>query len=375
MKRRNKLIIVLISLVILCSGFFIIIYLKDRLQNQTIDVGQPLVTILDQELAPDNLQHLIYEAQKSVVQINVETNYSERSGSGFLYNSRGDIVTNAHVIENATAIQVTMSNTETYPAAIVGFSMENDIAVIRVPQLINYQPIELEISENYLSGAEIVAVGSPLGFQNTVSVGIISGVDRSFDINDYTYENVYQISANITHGNSGGPLIDRHTGKVIGINSAGIEESDIAFSIPVPAIIDQITDWSASITNDQLTFPSRVNNMPLDTNELLEEATYLIHYFVDSIGINDYINAYTLLGSTLQSEMDYPSFRSNYIHLRNISLLNYEIAESTKETVLILATIEHQVKENTDEKKQIVFSFTIGYENGQLKLLQIESIS
>lgn len=373
MKRKNKIIIAIMSLIIFFSGIFFNLFLTEQLQSQLIDVGQPIVTYQDQDASTDNLQHLIHEVQKSVVQINVETDYSERSGSGFLYNSRGDIVTNAHVIEDATSIQVTMSNAETYPAAIVGIGEEKDIAVIRVPQLINYQPIELEATENYLPGAEILAVGSPLGFQNTVSVGIISGVDRSFDINGYIYENVYQISANITHGNSGGPLIDRQTGKVIGINSAGIEESDIAFSIPIPAIIDQITDWSTSITNSQLTFPTRVNNIPLNSNELLEEATYLIHYFVDSLAINDYINAYTLLGSTLQNEMDYPSFRSNYLHLINLSLLNNEIIDSTGEMVSVNSTIEFQNEQNRNETKTCNILFTIGYENDQVKVLQIET--
>jgi len=373
MKRKNKIIIAIMSLIIFFSGIFFNLFLTEQLQSQLIDVGQPIVTYQDQDASTDNLQHLIHEVQKSVVQINVETDYSERSGSGFLYNSRGDIVTNAHVIEDATSIQVTMSNAETYPAAIVGIGEEKDIAVIRVPQLINYQPIELEATENYLPGAEILAVGSPLGFQNTVSVGIISGVDRSFDINGYIYENVYQISANITHGNSGGPLIDRQTGKVIGINSAGIEESDIAFSIPIPAIIDQITDWSTSITNSQLTFPTRVNNIPLNSNELLEEATYLIHYFVDSLAINDYINAYTLLGSTLQNEMDYPSFRSNYLHLINLSLLNNEIIDSTGEMVSVNSTIEFQNEQNRNETKTCHILFTIGYENDQVKVLQIET--
>ena len=373
MKRKNKVIITLISLIIFFSGILFILFLTEQLQSQVIDVGQPIVTYQDQDSSTDNLQHLIHEVQKSVVQINVVTDYSERSGSGFLYNSRGDIVTNAHVIEDATSIQVTMSNAETYPAAIVGIGEEKDIAVIRVPQLINYQPIELEATENYLPGAEILAVGSPLGFQNTVSVGIISGVDRSFDINGYIYENVYQISANITHGNSGGPLIDRQTGKVIGINSAGIEESDIAFSIPIPAIIEQITDWSTSITNSQLTFPTRVNNVPFNSNELLDEATYLIHYFVDSLAINDYINAYTLLGSTLQDEMDYPSFRSKYLYLINLTLLNNEIVDSTGETVLVRSTIEFQDEQNRNEKKSVNLLFTIGYENDQVKVLQIEA--
>src|SRR5690625_4761131 len=109
MKRKNKIMIAIMSLIIFYSGIFFNLFLTEQLQSQLIDVGQPIVTYQDQDASTDNLQHLIHEVQKSVVQINVETDYSERSGSGFLYNSRGDIVTNAHVIEDATSIQVTMS--------------------------------------------------------------------------------------------------------------------------------------------------------------------------------------------------------------------------------------------------------------------------
>ena len=87
MKRKNKVIITLISLIIFFSGILFILFLTEQLQSQVIDVGQPIVTYQDQDRSTDNLQHLIHEVQKSVVQINVVTDYSERSGSGFLYNS------------------------------------------------------------------------------------------------------------------------------------------------------------------------------------------------------------------------------------------------------------------------------------------------
>lgn len=371
MQKQKKATIIFLSLLILIFGLAFILFFINSLQKQDIDVGQPLVIYQEQILDTDNLQHLIHEAQKSVVQINVQTRNTERVGSGFLYNSRGDIMTNAHVIKDAISIEVTMSNAETYPAAIVGLGEDKDIAVIRVPQLINYQPIEIEATDQYQPGTEILAVGSPLGFQNTVSIGIISGVDRSFDINGYNYENVYQISANITHGNSGGPLINRETGKVIGINSAGIEESDIGFSIPIPTIIDDVTEWSTSITNDQLTFPTRVQNLTPDPEVFEEEALYLIDYFFNSLVINDYINAYTLLGSSLHSELDYPSFRSSYVHFRNLSLLNSEIINSTSETIQLSASIQYEDLNDLNNLKTAKYTFTIGYEIDQLKVLMI----
>ena len=371
MRKSQKIIIGLLSLFILLFGVGFNLYLLQNLQNQDIDIGQPLVEYQTGSADLGNLQNLIHEAQKSIVQINVETNYTDRVGSGFLYNSRGDIVTNAHVISDAISIEVTMSNAETYPAAIVGIGETKDIAVIRVPQLINYQPIELETSQHYLPGSEIIAVGSPLGFHNTVTTGIISGVDRSFEINGYSYDNVYQISANITHGNSGGPLINAETGKVIGINSAGIEESEIGFSIPIPAIIDDITEWSTTISNDQLIFPSRGKAELTDDDLILEEVNYLLNYFIDSLKINDYINAYTLLGSELQNELDYPSFRSEYVHLKNISLIELDELELSQAEITLLATIEYDDTTDQSGLTQSNFQFTLGYENDQLKVLNI----
>lgn len=372
MSKKQKFLITLASLFILTSGLTFNYFLYKKLNQQEIEVGQQLISYDDVTKESDNLQHLIHEAQKSIVQINVETQEITRVGSGFLYNSRGDIVTNAHVINDAIAIEVTVSNAETYPAAIVGVDKKNDIAVIRVPQLINHKPIELETSDRLLPGAEIIAVGSPLGFQNTVTIGIISGINRSFEINDYTYDNVYQISANITHGNSGGPLIDRQTGKVIGINSAGIEESDIGFSIPIPTIIDQITDWSNSISNEQLTFPTNAKELKTEPDLLLEEATYLIDYFINSLAIHDYINAYTLLGSELQNEIDYPNFRSQYLHLKDISILNYEAENITQELIEFTVSIEFDYAISQDEDNVVNYIFSVGYENDQLKILNFQ---
>lgn len=114
-------------------------------------------------------------------------------------------------------------NHEEYKGTVIGIGDETDVAVVRVPDLKKVKPLIIAKSKAE-TGDEILALGSPLGLENTVTTGIISGLGRSFEIAPYIYSNLYQISAPITHGNSGGPLISAETGEVIGINSAVVEQ-------------------------------------------------------------------------------------------------------------------------------------------------------
>ncbi|SEN65722.1 Trypsin-like peptidase domain-containing protein [Amphibacillus marinus] len=372
MKNRQRAFIGFLCFLILTIGLGMNYWLLTYLERQTIYAEHSILQYSESSSDVTDLQHIIHESQKNVVQINVETENSSRVGSGFLYNTRGDIVTNQHVIKDAKSINITMSNAETYPAAIVGFDVEKDIAVIRVPQLINQQPIHLNTTEKLLPGAEIIAVGSPLGLQHSVTVGIISGVDRSFSINEASYENVYQISATITHGNSGGPLIDRKTGKVVAINSAGYEDSDIGFSIPITDIIDDITEWSTSTDNGSLTFPSSIIRQDKNINALTEDAMYLVQYFIESIAMHDYINAYTLLGSALQSDIDYPSFRSRYLQLVDLTIFGDIEAHTDRDTISLQLKLNYSLAQANDESTLIQYRFIVGYENDQLKILEYE---
>lgn len=359
-----------LSIGILISGLLLNYYLNNRLRTETLSIEAPLVHYIADTSEHLNLQQIIHQAQKNVVQIDVSTPSSNRTGSGFLYNNLGDIVTNAHVIENATHIDVVLSSTETFPAAIVGYSETEDIAVIRVPQLVNQRPLDIDRLNKLTVGTEIVAVGSPLGLQNSVSVGIISGIDRTFEINGYDYEQVYQISSNITHGNSGGPLIDRETGKVVGINSAGITNSDIGFSIPIYAVIDTLTTWSLETPNSALTFPTSSTRTSYQIEDYEADSFYLIQYFVDSLAINDYINAYMLLGNDIQETMSYVQFREKYTAIKHLALdENYEVS-SEGDRLLFQVEIE---KEMTNQSKSTSsLQFDLGFENDQLKILSYE---
>ncbi|GAA5417247.1 hypothetical protein Pryu01_02310 [Paraliobacillus ryukyuensis] len=339
---------------------------------QEIHVENNLAKPIDNQTGEKMLASVIHDAQKSVVQITVETETSERTGSGFLYNALGDIITNAHVVKDATSITVTLSNAETYKAAIVGIGDKTDIAVIRVPQLTN-RTVMHTASESLAVGDEIIAIGSPLGFQNSVSVGIISGTNRSFDVDGFNYKNVYQISANITHGNSGGPLINRNNGEIVGINSAGVSDSDIAFSIPIEQVMEQVTEWSNSINNNDLVFPSTSLDLKLDASKVKEDAEYLVNYFFESLQIRDYINAYTLLGSDLQTDQSYSDFRSAYVHYTSLTVNDINVVyESDKEQAQVIASVELQ-KVDQDDPESWSYTFSIGYENDQLKILTYDS--
>lgn len=188
------------------------------------------------------LKEIIQESQKKVVKIEL-TNGS--IGSGFLYNDKGDIVTNAHVVEGVKKVNVTTYNERMYNGVVIGISKNIDVAVVRVEGLQSTQPLKIQMEKAEI-GDEVLALGSPLGLDNTVTNGIISGIDRDLDLPPYHYENLYQISAPIAPGNSGGPLLDSKTGKVLGINSAASDEGNIGFSIPITDVLSLIEGWSAS---------------------------------------------------------------------------------------------------------------------------------
>lgn len=224
-------------------------------------------------------------------------------------------------------------------------------------------------------GDEIIALGSPHGFQNTVTLGIISGAERNFSVDGFDYSNVYQISAQITHGNSGGPLIHRNTGKVVGINSVGTEDGTIGFSIPTNEVIGDIEKWSNEAQNENLEFTSTTDIIDTNTPEqFMEDAEYLIDYFLESIDIRDYVNAYTLLGSNMQSQTSYQDFREEYIHI--VKLEYSDLTSNVTETNTVKTTVEVEIesklenKEKTEKKKH-TFEFITDYENDQLKIVEI----
>jgi S1-C subfamily serine protease len=174
----------------------------------------------------------------------------EGSGSGFIYDTQGHIVTNYHVIENAEELSVTLANGEVYPAEIVGQDPSNDLAVIRIQAESLPQPVVLSDSDALLVGQFVVAIGNPFGQTGTLTVGVISALGRIIESPDGRFiGEAIQTDAAINPGNSGGPLLDLE-GRVIGVNSQIISPSrasaGIGFAVPantvrrvVPQLISQ----------------------------------------------------------------------------------------------------------------------------------------
>lgn len=377
MRRWQLPILITIASIVLCT--FLFIRLHQLTKAKPLIVDDTLIEQVSDEEKEFDLKTIIHDTNKSVVQIEAIGEDYTMDGSGFLYNDQGDIITNAHVIEGANIIYVRTANARIYPAAVVGLGDDTDIAVVRVPQLATQN--SLNVADNLLDvGDEVIALGSPHGFQNTVTMGIISGTERNFSVDGFNYDNVYQISAQITQGNSGGPLISRETGAAVGINSVGTEDGTIGFSIPIQEVIEQIQQWSQEVSNDDLVFPDPGDVVThLEEDKLEDDATYLIDYFLEGIEIRDYVSSYALLGSKLQTKKTYPEFRDKYIHIVNLTYdkITFDAEENTKSQSIegnVTVDIEyHSEDEEKLEKQTVDYTFKIGFENEQLKILNIET--
>jgi 2-alkenal reductase len=153
-------------------------------------------------------------------------------GSGFLYDSQGHIITNNHVVENAEDLQVTFFDGSSTLARIVGTDSGSDLAVIKVDRLpTEVAPLALGNSDEVAVGQMAIAIGNPFGLQNTMTVGVVSGLGRSLlgprtGDGNFRIPNIIQSDAAINPGNSGGPLLNTR-GEVIGVNTAISSENGI----------------------------------------------------------------------------------------------------------------------------------------------------
>jgi putative serine protease PepD len=169
-------------------------------------------------------------------------------GSGFVFDSKGDIVTNQHVVDGATSIKVNFESGKTYTAKLVGSDASTDLAVIKVDAPASeLKPLSLADSGGVEVGDGVVAIGSPFGLEGTVTSGIVSALDRQMEApNNFTINGAIQTDAAINHGNSGGPLLDL-AGKVIGVNGQIQSDSGgndgVGFAIPsntVKSVVPQL---------------------------------------------------------------------------------------------------------------------------------------
>lgn len=235
--------------------------------DQNVAAPEPVVIEADAE---EQLLIGIYErVNPAVVNIDVSAATSEGdfadfgSGSGFVFDTEGHIVTNAHVVSEADELWVTFSDGVVLKADLVGADPFADLAVIQVdlPDEYTLTPVELGDSDALQVGQRVIAIGNPFGLSGSMTVGIISGVGRTLPSGVATQTGVFsnpliiQTDAAINPGNSGGPLLDSN-GRVIGVNAAirstsGLN-SGIGFAVPVNTvklIVPQL------ITNGKAEYP------------------------------------------------------------------------------------------------------------------------
>jgi 2-alkenal reductase len=199
------------------------------------------------------LTSLYQDVNPSVVYIVVS---SSSSGSGFVYDAEGHIVTNHHVATAGRELEVVFASGERMEATLVGADADSDLAVIKVDGLPDgARPLPLAESDAILVGQFAVAIGNPFGEQGSMSLGIVSGLGRSLrsqrettTFSTYSLPQVIQTDAPINPGNSGGPLLNLD-GEVIGVNAAIASttgsNTGVGFSIPVAAVKRIVPDLIA----------------------------------------------------------------------------------------------------------------------------------
>ncbi|WSZ42266.1 trypsin-like peptidase domain-containing protein [Streptomyces sp. NBC_00190] len=210
----------------------------------------PQAAVADKGRAPESVAGIAATALPGVVTLHVRGASSSGTGTGFVLDQQGHILTNNHVVADAKEITVTFSTGESVTAELVGRDSGYDLAVVKVSGVRGLQPLSLGNSENVKVGDPVVAIGAPFDLSNTVTAGIISATGRPVtaggdkgDGSDISYVDALQTDAPINPGNSGGPLLDAKA-HVVGINSAirGADKDDparqggsigLGFAIPI----------------------------------------------------------------------------------------------------------------------------------------------
>jgi S1-C subfamily serine protease len=162
------------------------------------------------------------------------------AGSGFVWDERGHIVTNYHVVHGGERFSVALADGTTYDAKLVGVEPRKDLAVLKIDAESPLHPVQLADSHQLLVGQKVLAIGNPFGLDSTLTTGVISALGREIEsIAGTRIEDVIQTDASINPGNSGGPLLDSH-GRVIGITTAIFSTSGasagIGFAVPAATI-------------------------------------------------------------------------------------------------------------------------------------------
>lgn len=172
-------------------------------------------------------------------------------GTGVIIDPRGYIITNLHVVQDVSRIEVTLADGTNSTAKMLNYDPETDLALIKIQVDKSLPVIPIGSSHDLMRGETVIAIGNPFGYQHTVTVGIVSALHRNIPVNgSQEYRDLIQTNADINPGNSGGPLVNID-GKVIGINVAvRVGAQGIGFAIPIDAALEVMADLVADSNPD-----------------------------------------------------------------------------------------------------------------------------
>ncbi len=212
--------------------------LANKLETMPTPATRQTITVYSVVAADISNFTLLYEMVKdSVVMIRVFSGSGSTIGSGFVYDTKGHIVTNYHVVRGGTSFRVIFIDGSVYKATVVGTDIDSDLAVLRInnpPP--NLKPLKLGNSSQLRIGEVVVAVGNPFGLEGTLTTGVVSQKGRLLQTGrGFSIAGVIQTDAAINPGNSGGPLLNLR-GEVVGVNTA-IEPSAVGIGYAVPSSI------------------------------------------------------------------------------------------------------------------------------------------
>jgi S1-C subfamily serine protease len=229
---------------------------------------------------------VVQAAQASPFDFGQPEQRGQATGSGFVIDRSGNIITNAHVIEGAVKVTVQLADKKIVGAKVVGKDTSSDLALLKVdPDGLNLSPLPLGSSKDVQVGDPVIAIGNPFGLDRTLTTGVVSALQREIRApNGFGISNVIQTDAAINPGNSGGPLIDA-AGRVVGVNSqietggSGGGNVGIGFAVPIDTakqILPQLKSEGRveraylGITSLTIDGSLRGANLPVDEGALVQ---------------------------------------------------------------------------------------------------------
>lgn len=251
-RKPQRSVLPLALFVLICIGLWLVF---NPLQRRLFNPGaEPRAVTARGDLADDELNtiDIFRENSSSVVYVTSialrrgffslnAVEIPQGTGSGFVWDKEGRIVTNYHVISDANRVQVTMADQSTWKAVLVGAAPDKDLAVLQISAPGDkLRPIPIGTSRDLLVGQKVFAIGNPFGLDQTITTGIISALGREINaITGRTIQGVIQTDAAINPGNSGGPLLDS-AGRLIGVNTAIYSPSGAYAGIGFAVSVDEV---------------------------------------------------------------------------------------------------------------------------------------